>query len=167
MRLSFAISVAALALSLAVPTVVEAGDARAEIRALLDRYVQAVAARDIDAIMNLYVPNKSLLVFDVLVPRQYAGAAAYRKDWRDFLDSFAGPISAIVTDLEIVAGSNLAYSHDIEHWLGTDRKGGKVDVTVRVTDVYRKIKGRWLIVHEHNSVPVDLETGKADLNSKP
>jgi ketosteroid isomerase-like protein len=27
--------------------------------------------------------------------------------------------------------------------------------------VYRKIEGKWLIVHEHVSVPVDLTTDKA------
>ena len=39
--------------------------------------------------------------------------------------------------------------------------------TARVTDGYRKINGKWLITLEHVSVPVDLETGKADINSKP
>jgi len=36
-----------------------------------------------------------------------------------------------------------------------------------VSDVYRKIHGKWLIVQEHVSVPVDLNTGKPDLLSKP
>jgi len=40
-------------------------------------------------------------------------------------------------------------------------------LTVRVTDVYRKIDGKWLIVHEHVSVPVDIKTGQGDLQSKP
>jgi ketosteroid isomerase-like protein len=38
---------------------------------------------------------------------------------------------------------------------------------VRITDVYRKIGGKWLIVLEHVSVPVDLATGKPDMLSKP
>jgi hypothetical protein len=38
---------------------------------------------------------------------------------------------------------------------------------VRVTDVYQKIRGLWFIVHEHVSVPVDLETDQPDLSSKP
>ena len=38
---------------------------------------------------------------------------------------------------------------------------------MRVTDCYRKIDGKWLITHEHVSVPVDLATAKADLASKP
>jgi ketosteroid isomerase-like protein len=38
--------------------------------------------------------------------------------------------------------------------------------TLRTTDCYRKVKGKWLIVHEHYSVPVDLSTAKADLASR-
>jgi hypothetical protein len=28
-------------------------------------------------------------------------------------------------------------------------------------------RDRWVIIHEHVSVPVDLDTGKPDLTSKP
>jgi ketosteroid isomerase-like protein len=42
-----------------------------------------------------------------------------------------------------------------------------MDMTMRATDVYRKVNGKWLIVHEHYSAPIDLATGKADLTSKP
>jgi ketosteroid isomerase-like protein len=50
-------------------------------------------------------------------------------------------------------------------WKGAD--GSPMEMTVRVTDVYRKMDDKWLIVQEHASVPVDLTTGKADLMSKP
>jgi ketosteroid isomerase-like protein len=46
-------------------------------------------------------------------------------------------------------------------------KGQPIDLTVRDTAAYRKIGGNWLVVHEHISVPVDLATGKPDLESKP
>ncbi len=45
-------------------------------------------------------------------------------------------------------------------------QGGRFDATLRVTDVFRKIDGKWLIVQEHLSAPVDPFTGKADLKSK-
>jgi hypothetical protein len=32
---------------------------------------------------------------------------------------------------------------------------------------YKKINGNWLVIHEHVSVPVDLDTGTPDLTSKP
>jgi hypothetical protein len=43
----------------------------------------------------------------------------------------------------------------------------KLDLTVRVTDVYKKAHGRWHLIHEHVSVPLDLTTDKPDLSSKP
>jgi ketosteroid isomerase-like protein len=49
----------------------------------------------------------------------------------------------------------------------TDKEGKQVQLAVRVTDVYRKSQGKWLIIHEHVSVPVDLATGKPDVLSKP
>ena len=142
-------------------------DAGADIRALEERFVAAFKAKDVDAIMKVYAPDQTLVVFDVVPPRQYVGAAAYRKDWQTFLDSFEGPITVELTDLDIAADRNLAYSHSIQRVAGTDKQGKKLDLTVRVTDVYKKARGRWLIIHEHVSVPVDLDAGKPDLTSKP
>lgn len=31
----------------------------------------------------------------------------------------------------------------------------------------RKIDSKWMIVHEHDSVPFDMETGKASIDLKP
>jgi uncharacterized protein (TIGR02246 family) len=142
-------------------------DTQSDIKALEDRFVAAFKAKDVDAIMKVYVPDQSLVVFDVVPPRQFVGAAAYRKDWQDFLGSLNGPITVELTDLAIVSDHNLASGHSIQHVAGTDKQGKKLDLTVRVTDVYKKIKGQWLIVHEHVSIPVDLDTGKPDLASKP
>ncbi|MGC2202351.1 MAG: SgcJ/EcaC family oxidoreductase [Stellaceae bacterium] len=142
-------------------------DASADIKALEHRFVAAFKAKNVDGIMKAYAPDQTLVVFDVVPPRQYVGAAAYRKDWQTFLDSFDGPITVELTDLDVAADRNLAYSHSIQHVAGTDKHGKKLDLTVRVTDVYKKERGRWLIIHEHVSVPVDLETDKPDLGSKP
>ena len=142
-------------------------DDRAEIRALEERFVAAMKAKDLDAIMKVYAPGRTLFVFDVIPPRQYVGAAAYRKDWQTFLDTFEGPITVELTDLDVAADRNLAFSHSIQRVAGTDKQGKKLDLTVRVTDVYKKARGRWLIIHEHVSVPVDLDSDKPDLNSKP
>jgi uncharacterized protein (TIGR02246 family) len=139
----------------------------ASIRALENRLVAAVNAKDVSAIMKVYVPDESLFVFDVVPPRQYVGAKAYAKDWTDVLSMFNGPLKFEISDLSVTADGTMGFSHSIQHLTGTDTKGQPVDVTVRVTDVYRKIKGNWLIVHEHVSVPVDLNTGKPDLSSRP
>ncbi len=45
--------------------------------------------------------------------------------------------------------------------------GSKTHLVVRFTDVLRKSAGKWLIVQEHVSFPVDPTTGKADMLSTP
>jgi ketosteroid isomerase-like protein len=158
----------ALAIVCFVPSVaVAAPDDEAAIRALEDRFAAAVSAGDVNAIMKSYVPDQSLVVFDVVPPRQYLGADAYRKDWVNFLAFFKGAPKLEVTDLAVTVEGNLGFSHSIQRVSGMDANGQPIDLTARVTDGYRKIGGDWLIVHEHVSVPVDLATGKADLSSKP
>lgn len=143
----------------------DAASDEAQIRALEARFGAAVAARDVNAIMQAY--DGGVFVFDLTPPRQYVGAAAYRKDWEGLVAGFAGPIQFQLSDLAVTVSGDVAYAHSIQHLAGTDPKGGKVDLTVRVSDVYRKSAGGWKIVLEHVSVPVDLATGKPDMTSAP
>jgi ketosteroid isomerase-like protein len=134
---------------------------------LEDRFASAFNAGDVDAIMKVFVPDKSLVVFDVVPPRQYVGADAFRKDWTEFFGMFKTPPKFDISDLSLTVDSNVGFGHSIQHLVGTNTQGRPIDLTVRVTDGYRKIDGNWLIVHSHVSVPVDLVTGKPDLSSKP
>jgi ketosteroid isomerase-like protein len=113
------------------------------------------------------VADNSLVVFDVVPPRQHVGPGEYRKAWQGYFAHFKGTPKFSITDLVITVDGNVGFSHSIQHTVGTDTRGQPVDRTVRVTDGYRKIGGRWLIAMEHISVPVDLATGKADFTSKP
>ena len=139
----------------------------AEINASVQRLAAAVDAKDINGIMAYYVPDDSLVVFDAIPPRQYLGAAAFRKDWEGFLAVYPSTLHSEVSDWKIETDGNLAYGHGFYRTNGPGKDGKPLDLTVRVTDVYKKINGKWLVVHEHVSWPVDLETGKPDLNSKP
>ncbi len=139
----------------------------AEIRALHQRYSSAFNKKDVATIMSCYAPGQQLFVFDAIPPREYPSWEAYKKDWEGLFAAYPGPIHDEISELKITTSGNLAFSHHLETGHFTRANGSKMDWVVRVTDVYRKISGRWLIVHEHVSFPVDLETGKADLLAKP
>ena len=148
------------------PTDTKAQDI-ADIKEVEDRFMIAFRAKDVNAIMELCVPDHSLVVFDVTPPRQRNGAEAYRKDWEQVFSKFAGPLEAEISDVDVTAGGDVAYISSIHHVAGTTKAGKKVDYTVRVTDGLKKINGRWLIAHTHVSFPVDMRTGKADMESNP
>jgi uncharacterized protein (TIGR02246 family) len=137
----------------------------AQIRALEARFAAAFNAKDVDAILREYSPD--VFVFDVVPPRQYVGTEAYRKDWQGLFAAFAGPVKFDISDLAVSSDGSIGYSHSIQHVRSSDPQGHDIDMTVRVTDVYRKQGGQWRIVQEHVSAPIDLATGKGDLTSKP
>ena len=83
------------------------------------------------------------------------------------MSGFKGPLKFELADLAVEVDGPVAWSHSIQRVTGTDPTGKPSDMTIRVTDVYRKTAAGWRIVQEHVSVPVDLDTGRADLQSKP
>ena len=139
----------------------------ADIKTLEERLTTAFRAKDVDAIMQLCVPDDSLFVFDLQPPREVKGRAAYRKDWEDAFNSVSGPLEVETSDMDVTSGGDIAYVHYINHVAVTMKDGKKANFTVRVTDCLKKINGVWLIAHSHVSVPIDTRTGEADMQSKP
>lgn len=167
MRFKFAVGVF-LVVAAMLPMLAQASAKDKDaIAALIENERQAFENHDVNSIMANYAPGDQLLVFDVVPPREYRGWDNYKKDWQGILAIFSGSIHNKVTDVSIDVDHSMAYSDYIEDSQLTAKDGNVAEVTVRVTDVYRKIGGKWLIVHEHISVPVDLATGKGDLASKP
>jgi uncharacterized protein (TIGR02246 family) len=150
-----------------IPKARTAGKDETEIRQLLDRWAKAFHARDLDGIMSIYEPGEALVAYDLVAPLQYTGFKAYKKDYQEFLDQFEGPIDVSYPDVKILAGDTVAFSHGLERMTGTLKNGQKFDAWVRFTEGYRKTNGHWLAIHDHISVPVDLDTGKALLTLKP
>lgn len=139
----------------------------AEIRELYDRWAKAFRAHDLDGIMSVYASGDALVAYDIVAPLQYAGKETYRKDYAEFLSQYEGPIEIEYRDLRIVAGDDVAFLHTLERMSGTLKNGQKSELWVRATSGLRKINGKWLIVHDHISVPANLDSGKAALDLKP
>lgn len=144
-----------------------AANDKAAIEALEQSYNDAFNAKNVNAIMACYAPGKGLFVFDAVPPREYPSWDAYKRDWEGLFAAYPGPASTVISEQSTSVVGSVAYGHNIQKTQFTSKDGSHTTAVVRVTDVYRKIKGKWLIVQEHVSFPVDIATGKADLLSKP
>ena len=136
---------------------------RAAIAALENRLAEALRHKDLDALMAVYAPRADLLVFTVAgdSPASHEGAAELREYWHKTFTAADGPIDVAITDLAIEGDRNFAFGHHLQHYgmnLGASRR---LDMLIRVTTAYRKIGARWLIVQEHDSLPISVVTGKA------
>ena len=150
----------------AVPMSAQAksGGDKVAIQALYNEFNDAFNKKDVNRIMAVYAPDA--FVFDVVPPREYATWDAYKKNWEDLFVMFPGPVTNTISELNITVVGTVAYARSIDDSTMTAKDGSKSRVVVRSTDVLRKSNGKWRIVQEHNSVPVDLATGKPDLLSQ-
>ena len=70
--------------------------------------------------------------------------------------------------LKISAVPDAAFAYFFNHIGGTNTNGQKNDHWVRVTVGFEKIDGKWLVIHEHVSVPFYMDGSfKAALDLKP
>jgi len=136
-----------------------------QIRELIEKKLKAVRAKDIEGATSDYAPD--VLSFDVVNPLRYMGVDEIRKRLKDWFSSFEGSIGLELRDLSITVGDAVAFSHCFSHVSATTTDGRILDMWWRETACYRKIDGRWLVTHQHSSVPFDVETGKASLDLQP
>jgi ketosteroid isomerase-like protein len=116
--------------------------------------------------MSHYAPD--ILMFDLAPPLQYVGEDAYRKNWEEWFATWQGRIGYEIRDLRITAGEGVAFRHSLNRITGTRTDAEETDVWVRATACYRKVNGKWLITHEHFSVPFYMDgSGRAAVDLKP
>jgi uncharacterized protein (TIGR02246 family) len=137
----------------------------AEIRELIEGLVKAIRAKEISGVMSVFAPE--VISFDLGPPLRHGGGEKFMIRWQQLFESYEGPIDYEVSDLNITAGDDIAFSYSLNRISGTTKNSQKVDRWLRWTACYRKTNDKWRIVHEQVSVPVDLRSGKAALDLKP
>jgi uncharacterized protein (TIGR02246 family) len=123
----------------------------AAVRAVIEAWTAAVRRRDIPAILQNHAPD--MVMFDVPPPFQSKGIAAYEKTWEMFFSWSAEPIPFDVTEMTTTAGRDVAFVVATMHCAEPGPDGGQIGLDFRLTVGLRKIDGRWVITHEHHSVP--------------
>jgi len=109
-----------------------------------------------------------IATFDVLPPLRNRGAEGIRERTQRWFDGYPEAPGYEIHDLHVVVGSgDAAFAYYVYHVSGTLATGDEVDMWVRATLGLRKQDGDWRIVHEHDSVPFDPESGQALIDLRP
>ena len=135
------------------------------IRQQIDYFVEAFSTKNLDLMMSLY--TQDFVSFDIVPPLQSVGRDAYATVWKEAFALFQDSIKIEMRDLHIITGDEVAFSRKLLRLQATRTNGKKVDYWERMTFCFRRINDKWLIAHEHVSVPTDFANGKAVLDLKP
>jgi uncharacterized protein (TIGR02246 family) len=123
----------------------------AEIRALIERWSKAVRDEDRAEIRKDH--DAGILMFDVPPPFQSRGIEEYMVTWELFLSCVEKPVTFNFTEVAVTAGADVAFATAIGHCVNIDKAGQREPLKFRLTMGLRKFGGRWIIAHEHHSLP--------------
>ncbi len=136
-----------------------------EIQELIERQVAAIRAKDIEGAMADVGPG--VVTFDALPPLAQSGSGASRAKTEAWFGLYDGAIGYEVRDLAITAGEDVGFARYLYRVTGTLTAGDTVEMWLRMTICLERSAGRWIIAHEHTSVPFDAESGEAVLDQGP
>lgn len=129
-------------------------DDRAAIQALYDMIVEGYATKDVEKSIEPYVRGDELVLFDAIEPFRDVGIERLVHKTKEFFANTVGKPEIDYTDVVITTmGGEWAYCHCVFTARAALKGGHKIDKKFRMTHVFRKIGGKWRIVHEHNSEP--------------
>lgn len=124
-----------------------------EIQALLDTRVDASKAKDIDRLMALYSPG--IVYYDVVPPLHFTGIDEVRRNFQRWFDEYDGPIGLETHELDITAGEDVAFARMLHVDSGTRKDSvPQGAIWLRSTVCLQRSDGKWLITHEHISLPL-------------
>ena len=119
------------------------------IATLIDDWTDAICKGDIDRVLANRTDD--IVMYDVPEPIQVKGIDAYKDMWKLFFEhNAAGPDRFRLSDVQVVAGDDIAYAH------GLLTIGGGA-AHCRLTLGLRRIDGAWKVTHEHHSIPIKLD----------
>ncbi|HEX3793934.1 MAG TPA: nuclear transport factor 2 family protein [Acidimicrobiales bacterium] len=141
------------------------------IRSVLNDRLAALHDKDAARFVAHYSP--AVVKFDLAPPLVETGPDVLEPaGWQQWFDSWDGPIVLALARVGMqVSGSgsgDMAVCHCVSHMTGQKVDGEEVDLWFRSTYCFALVEGRWLIVHEHSSVPFAMDgSGLACLDLVP
>jgi ketosteroid isomerase-like protein len=127
-----------------------------EIRDVIERKAALLQQGDAKAIMAYYAP--SYVEYTLAPPLRQPGDGRDPAPLAAWLATFAAPPRREVTQLEVTADGDVAFATSLDCLTAVPKGStGPFSLWFRVTVGLRRIDGRWLVTHEHESVPFEMD----------
>lgn len=125
-----------------------------QIIELVNRELEGGTKQDIDITMSIYCKSPDVVLFES-GPYIVKGYDDLKAAWAAYFKAFK-KAEASYTDLHVGASGDLGYAFSLHNWKFTAHDGTVREDQHRVTHVYRRVEGKWCIIHENDSVPVKI-----------
>lgn len=141
------------------------------VAAARSAWVDAFESQDVERMMSFYVDD--IYSYDMMaapadggMAMAFDGRAAWQANWVSFFDMFEDDLKVTIDNLTVYQAGDIATVRGLTRLQGT-AFGQHIDMWARETNVLHRVGDRWLVVHDHVSVPIDFASGQALMNLTP
>ncbi len=121
-----------------------------QIRALIERWAEAVHHGDLDTVLADH--SDDIVMFDVPPPQDgVRGLTAYRDTWPGFFEWQASGAVFEIVELDVTVGEDVAFAWALLRCNTAEGLAARPDQRLRLTVGLRRDGDRWLVSHEHHS----------------
>ncbi|MFZ0736982.1 MAG: nuclear transport factor 2 family protein [Candidatus Acidiferrales bacterium] len=128
--------------------------AEKELRGLVGTLIKGLQTENMQIVEQVYDHSPSLLVFLEGPQMKVKGWSELKKAISEFLRTHTRIESRLNNDSRFIVTENLGVFYGTFRLRAVDRETREpIKWTARNTFVFRKIHGKWKVVHEHDSFP--------------
>jgi ketosteroid isomerase-like protein len=140
-----------------------------KVQDVLENYKKAVYEKDVEKFLSMYAPE--MHIYDCWGNWEINGTSSWKKnvaEWFNGLSEDGVLLNVDFNDLVVEENSTLAFAHCAVTFAAHQEESGEKlrQMTNRFTFCLKKANESWVIVHEHSSLPINMETGKGIFNLK-
>jgi ketosteroid isomerase-like protein len=125
----------------------------ASITRQFEKILRGSATRDVDSVMTCYWNDPGLVEYDIPAPTEFVGWDAVKANYQNQLADFGGEIGHTWDGPTVHVSGDLGHLFCVVHVSFGGPNGEPASLDARLSQLYRRIEGTWLVVHEHVSLP--------------
>ncbi|MFF2755543.1 YybH family protein [Psychrobacillus sp. NPDC058041] len=139
-----------------------------EVREVLENYKSAIYEKDVERFLSSYASD--IHIYDSWENWESIGISKWREmvnEWFKGLSEEGVSLQVDFNDLVVEESSNMAFVRCAVKFAAQNKSGEIIrQMTNRFTFCLKKVNESWAIIHEHSSLPINIETGKGIFNLK-
>jgi ketosteroid isomerase-like protein len=135
------------------------------VHEVIHSFARAVRLGDVQSMISFCAPD--LVAFGLTPPLKLQGTEAVAQSWCKAIAAYDTPLDYEIAQLKVFVDGSLALCRGLSRFGGKRPSGEQGSLWMCLTLGLRKVEHDWKIIHQHVSVPFNMETGQALTHLQP